>query len=60
VDVTPLARDWLAKRRPNHGVALTPLVDRAVDDGNNTRFQIYASEDRAPARQPRLKIWTKE
>lgn len=56
LDVTDLVRDWLAGRRPNHGLALVPVPDRSVDEGQYTRFQVYATESgRAPV-QPKLTI----
>lgn len=53
VDVTAAARQWLSGQ-PNHGIALTTLADRAVDDGHHTRFQVYASEYNNAAFGPSL------
>ncbi|MEO6809939.1 MAG: DNRLRE domain-containing protein, partial [Isosphaeraceae bacterium] len=44
IDVTPLVRAWLDGSRPNLGLAIAPVSDRSIDDGNSTRFQVYASE----------------
>jgi hypothetical protein len=43
LDVTPLARSWLAGTQPNHGVAIAPVIDRAIDRGHQSRFQLYSS-----------------
>jgi hypothetical protein len=60
LDLTDLARDWLAGRRENLGVALVPVPDRSVDDGNFTRFQVYASESPNAEFTPTLTIRTRD
>jgi len=54
-EVTGLVNAWL-KGTPNHGLALVPMPDRAVDDGHHTRFQIYSREWRGAAARPRLVV----
>jgi len=51
-DITPLVRDWLSGKQVNQGVAVVPTPNREVDEGFNTRFQIWASE--APKHGPKL------
>lgn len=55
-DITPLVRQWLAGQRPNHGLAILPVVDRSVDEGRFTRLQVYGSEWRAPDLGPALEL----
>jgi hypothetical protein len=38
----------------NAGVALIPIPDRAIDQGNYTRFQVCATEYARAAYTPRL------
>ncbi len=54
LDVTPLAKVWLDDSRSNNGLAILPVVDRATDDGQFSRFQIYASEYQDVAVTPKL------
>jgi hypothetical protein len=54
VDVTAMTRGWLAGMTPNAGVALVPIPDRAIDEGNYTRFQVCATEYSRAAYTPRL------
>ncbi|MFO0925739.1 MAG: DNRLRE domain-containing protein [Gemmataceae bacterium] len=56
VDVTEAVRGWLAGERPNHGVALAPVPDRATDEGHHTRFQVYAREHQNGRHAPRLTV----
>jgi hypothetical protein len=56
LDVTDFVRDWLSDAQPNHGVAIVPLADRSIDNGNFTRFQIYASEHPRAEFTPKLTI----
>lgn len=44
LDVTEIVRGWLSGKQENLGLALTPVVDRSVDDGHHTRMQILCSE----------------
>jgi hypothetical protein len=44
LDVTALVAAWLGGTMENYGFAIVPVIDRAVDDGYQTRFQIYGSE----------------
>jgi hypothetical protein len=55
LDVTALVQGWL-DGGPNHGLAVVPVPDRAIDDGNFTRFQMYASEYREVKYTPKLTI----
>ena len=54
IDITTMARSWLGGTASNAGVALVPVADRAVDQGNYTRFQVCASEYARAAFTPRL------
>jgi hypothetical protein len=56
IDVTDLVAGWLAGKTPNHGVAVMPLADRAVDEGESVRFQVYASEHRDARYTPKLEV----
>ncbi len=56
IDVTGLVRAWLAGDTANYGLALAPVTDRTVDDGLQTRFQIYASEHPEAKYTPKLTI----
>ena len=56
LDVTELVQAWLDGKSPNHGLAIAPVADRSVDDGNHTRFQIYGSEHRAGESTPKLTV----
>lgn len=56
LDVTEFVRAWLAGKQPNHGVAIAPVPDRAVDDGHHTRFQLYAREHAGGRHAPRLTV----
>ncbi len=53
-DITEQLRSWMEGTEPNYGLALIPVADRAVDDGLQSRFQIYASEDPRSQCGPRL------
>ena len=39
-DVTEIVRAWIEKGEANHGVAVVPTPDRAVDQGLQSRFQV--------------------
>ena len=56
LDVTELVRGWVSGRAPNHGVAIAPVVDRAVDEGQWSRFQVLASEHGQSPYTPKLEI----
>ena len=56
LEVTSLVRDWLSGAMPNHGLAIASVVDRAVDEGHYTRFQVLASEHREAPYTPKLEI----
>lgn len=43
LDVTAFVQDWL-DGAANHGLAIAAVSDRAIDEGWQSRFQIYASE----------------
>ncbi len=55
LDVTALVQGWL-DGAPNHGLAVMPVPDRAVDEGHFTRFQAYASEYTRAKYTPKLTI----
>lgn len=59
LDVTAIVQSWLDGSQPNHGLALAPVIDRAIDDGSLSRFQIYASEHPRPQFTPKLVIHLK-
>ena len=44
LDVTDAVHSWLAGSTPNLGLAVVPVSDRSIDEGYQTRFQVYASE----------------
>jgi hypothetical protein len=44
IDVTKSVAAWLSGQAKNCGLAIVPIADRAVDDGQWTRFQLLASE----------------
>jgi hypothetical protein len=56
IDVTDVVRDWLDGKLPNQGLALTPVADRAVDEGQQTRFQVYGSEHERVQYTPKLTV----
>jgi len=56
LDVTPLARSWLADSAANHGLVIAPVVDRNIDGGWQSRFQIYASEHNRVQYTPTLTL----
>ena len=56
LDVTDMVRAWLDGAAPNHGLAIVPLPDQAVDDGFHTRFQLYASEYNQAQYTPKLTV----
>jgi hypothetical protein len=56
IDITDMVRAWLDGTAANHGLAIMPVPDRAVDDGNFTRFQVYASEHERVKYTPKLTV----
>jgi lysophospholipase L1-like esterase len=55
LDVTELVKAWLAGS-PNHGLAIVPVPDRGIDEGNFTRFQIYSSKHNRMQFTPKLTV----
>ena len=41
---------------PNHGLAIAPVIDRSVDEGFSTRFQVYGSEHLRAQYTPKLTV----
>jgi len=60
VDITRLVQSWAKKEFPNFGLAIVPISDRSVDEGNHTRFQIYAGEFKTPEYRPKILIYAKK
>jgi len=56
IDVTKCVRAWLAGGATNYGLAIVPMIDRSVDDGQWTRIQLLASEYRDRRFTPKLVI----
>jgi hypothetical protein len=56
LDVTDMVRDWLSGAAPNHGLAIAPVIDRATDEGQFTRFQVYGSEHNRAGYTPKLTV----
>lgn len=56
LDATDLVRTWLAHPARNLGAAIAPVIDRSVDDGQVTRFQVLTSEYRELKFTPKLTI----
>jgi len=56
IDVTHLVRDWLSGKTPNHGLAIAAQIDRAIDDGQHSRFQVLASEYDETRYTPKLTV----
>ena len=59
IDVTAMAQAWL-DGSPNYGLAIAPVIDRKIDEGYHTRFQVYASEWTQTKWTPRLTIVLKQ
>jgi serine/threonine protein kinase len=55
LDITPLVRSWI-EGGANHGLAIAPVIDRSVDDGNWSRFQMYASKHNRVQYTPTLTL----
>jgi serine/threonine protein kinase len=56
LDVTALVRAWLQDGTPNYGLAIAPVTDAAVDDGESSRFQVCASEYKRVEYTPKLTV----
>ena len=56
IDITKAVQAWASGQARNYGLALVPTVDRAVDDGQWTRFQLLASEHNQKEFTPKLTI----
>ena len=56
IDITDMVRDWLSGKVPNHGLAIAPVIDRSVDEGLQTRFQLYGSEHERVQFTPKLTV----
>ncbi len=56
LDATALVQAWLAKPESNFGIALAPVIDRSVDDGQYSRVQVLASEHREVKYTPKLTV----
>ena len=55
LDLTAIVQAWL-DGAANHGLAIAPVIDRAVDGGYQSRFQIYASEHPRVQYTPKLTV----
>jgi serine/threonine protein kinase len=56
LDVTHVVRSWLDGGAPNHGLAIAPVIDPGVDEGLQTRFQVYGSEHDRAQYTPKLTV----
>lgn len=56
LDVTELVRAWVSGAAPNDGLAIAPVIDHAVDNGQWSRFQVLASEHSQSQYTPKLEI----
>ena len=56
LDVTDMVRAWRDGATANHGLAIVPVPDRAIDEGFHTRFQMYASEYQQAKYGPKLTV----
>jgi serine/threonine-protein kinase len=56
LDITRAVQHWVNDPSSNCGLALLPVDDRAVDDGNQSRFQVHASEHHRVQYTPALSI----
>jgi hypothetical protein len=56
LDVTDLVRSWLDGGAPNHGLAIAAVIDRSVDEGFSTRFQVFGSEHPRAEYTPKLTV----
>jgi lysophospholipase L1-like esterase len=56
IDITDTVRGWLGSGAANNGVAIAPVIDRAIDDGQFTRFQVTSSRYRDAKFSPKLTV----
>ncbi len=56
IDVAALVRDWLSGKTPNCGLAIAAQIDRSIDDGQYSRFQVLASEYHEVQHTPKLTV----
>jgi serine/threonine protein kinase len=56
LDVTDLVQSWLEGGVPNHGLAIAPVIDPIIDEGYQSRFQIYGSEYNQEQYTPKLTV----
>jgi len=56
IEVTGMVREWVSGKSPNHGVAIASVIDRSVDEGQWTRFQVTSSERDPVQYTPKLSI----
>lgn len=56
LDVTEVVKGWQSGQFPNYGIAIVAIVDRSVDDGQWTRFQVLGSEYARQQFTPALRI----
>jgi GDSL-like Lipase/Acylhydrolase family/Domain of unknown function (DUF4091) len=55
LDVTGIVKAWL-EGSPNLGLAIAPIPDRAIDEGQFTRFQMYSSKHDRVKFTPKLTL----
>ena len=60
IDVTQMVTGWLSGKSPNYGLAIASVIDRSVDEGHMTRFQVYATEHNQQKYTPKLTIEVEE
>jgi hypothetical protein len=56
LDATELVRSWLSDPKSNFGLAVAPVIDRGIDDGQFSRLQVLASEWREMMYTPKLTV----
>jgi hypothetical protein len=56
LDVTDLVRSWLDGGAPNYGLAIAPVIDPSVDEGLQSRFQVYGTEYSRAQYTPKLTV----
>jgi hypothetical protein len=60
LDITVMVRSWLDGTVPNFGLAIAPVIDRSVDEGLSTRFQMYGSEHSPALYTPKLTVQVRQ
>jgi hypothetical protein len=60
LEVTEMVRSWLDGRAPNHGLAIAPVIDRSVDKGESTRFQVCGSPHPQAQYTPKLTVQVRQ